>query len=160
MKNLDLVGAAFVFAVAATVLSFIALDLHWFNTLPNEAVFRLDNWSVLASGSLYILSYPTACLFFNMSAYGPHAGNLSNAMLITCPSPSYVAIVSNGDYDVSCNATEAYKGWGLVDRYYGYVYVYDGVKALSCIDVSVSSLQNYLLGYERRSFLPFSLAPK
>ena len=132
-----------------TILFLAALDLHWFVALLSElSVLRLDNWSVLTSGSLYVLSYPTACLLLNMSAYGPHTGNLSNAVLIACPSPSYIAIVSDGDYYVSCNATEVYKGWGLVDRYYGYVYVYSGVRALSCIDVSVSSLQNYLQGYE------------
>jgi hypothetical protein len=144
--KIDWLDVAFFVTAAITISLLAVLDLHqtaaMYGKLP---VLRLNNWSVLSLGSLHVLSYPAACKFFNMSA--PNAANLSSAVLITCPPDSYVAIVTNGDYDVACNATEAYRGWGMVGRYYGYAYVYYGVKALSCIEISVSSLQNYLLGY-------------
>jgi hypothetical protein len=145
--KVDWVDAALFVAAAITISLLAALDLHQTAVLYGNlhVLMRLDNWSVAAAGSLHVLSYPAACRLFNTSA--PNAGNLSSAVLIACPPDSYVAIVTNGDYDVFCNATEAYRGWGTVGGYYGYAYVYHGVETLSCIEVSVSSLQNYLMGY-------------
>ena len=149
LDRLDVVTIIVTVFAVALISYFTAVDLQRF-VVRGEllSILRLSNWSVLASGSIYVLSYPTACALSNMSASTTGSVNQSKAVLIACPSASYVAIVTDGDYYVSCNATEAYKGWGLVDKYYGYIYVYEGVKALSCTEISASSLQSYLLGCE------------
>ena len=83
---------------------------------------KLNDWNVLASGDLYILSYPAVCHI---------SGGLASAVTITCQNNSYIAILVDPDYHVSCNASAIYKGWNTAKGYYGYAYVYRA-KALSC----------------------------
>jgi hypothetical protein len=83
---------------------------------------KLDSWNMLASGDLYVLSYPAVC---NIS------GSLASAVTIACPSDSYIAVLVDLGYHVSCNSSVIYKGWNWAKGYYGYAYIYRA-KTLSC----------------------------
>jgi hypothetical protein len=72
---------------------------------------KLDSWNVLASGDLYVLSYPGVCKI---------SGNLVNT----------ATIVDLG-YHASCNSSTIYKDWNEADGFYGYTYIYRA-KTLSC----------------------------
>jgi len=83
---------------------------------------KLDSWNVLASGGLYVLSYPAVCKI---------SGSLVNTATIACPSDSYIAVLVDLGYHASCNSSAIYIGWNEADGFYGYTYIYRA-KTLSC----------------------------
>jgi len=97
---------------------------------------KLDSWKILASGDLYILSYPTACRLSIMKINMTSIGTMTDIVSIACPSDSYVAVMTNGEYAVFCNSTTVYEDWNTVDGYYGYVYVYRAKVLLCKLDYS------------------------
>jgi len=121
----------------ALIVFFILLALFFVAAVASPALFgffgqfdlpaklhvpSLNNWNVLASGDLYVLSYPTLCAV---------SGGLTNTITIACSSESYIALMVDLGYKVSCNATTIYKGWNTARGYYGYAYIYRA-KTLSC----------------------------
>jgi len=83
---------------------------------------KLDSWNVLASGDLYVLSYPEVCKI---------SGSLVNTATIACPSDNYIAVLVDLGYHASCNSSTIYIGWNEADGFYGYAYIYRA-KTLSC----------------------------
>ena len=136
MKKLDRFDLSIIVIAALTtvfVMLFAAMyGLRHLADLQTELhTPKLDSWNMLASGDLYILSYPTVCVLSIAKGNATSAHAMAGAVSITCPSDSYIAIVAIVDYGVFCNSSTAYMGWSAVDGHYGYAYVYRA-KALSC----------------------------
>jgi len=108
--------------VVALTLPVIAGYFGQFDLPAKLHTPKLDSWNVLASGDLYVLSYPAVC---NIS------GSLADTVTIACPSDSYIAVLVDLGYHVSCNSSVIYKGWNWVKGYAGYAYIYRA-KTLSC----------------------------
>ena len=122
-------GALIVFFILLALLIVVALAspalFGYFGQFDLPAKLhtpKLNDWNVLASGDLYVLSYPATCGV---------SGSLASTVTIACPSDSYIAILVDLDYKVSCNGTTIYKGWNTAKGYYGYAYIYRA-KTLSC----------------------------
>jgi len=111
------------FLVIPVTLPAIAGYLSQFDLPAKLHVPKLDSWNVLASGDLYVLSYPAVC---NISV------SSARTATIACPSDSYIAVLVDLGYHASCNSTVIYKGWNWVRGYYGYAYIYRS-RTLSCV---------------------------
>jgi hypothetical protein len=128
--DLSIIGIT-VFVMALVLVAAVMYELRHHTDLQNELhTPRLDDWNILASGDLYILSYPTACKL-DMQSNMAGARTTANVVSIACPYDSYIAIVAIADYGVFCNGTTVYEDWSTVNNRHGYTYVYQA-KALSC----------------------------